>query len=125
LLLSIKADGGSWKQITAAACGGNRDTNPALASLAQGDEPQKTADLITMFMLEKRYPGTDRAVAVLRQHLSDFHKIALILALAEQTRIPPRQILYLYQNEKKSFSQIAHEHGLTPEEVGKAVLDNP
>jgi len=125
LLLSIKADGGSWQQIAASACGESKDRNPVLAALAKGEDSDTIARLITSYMLKKRYPDADKAIEALQHQLTDPHKIALILALARQTSTPPEKILRLYRDEKKSFSQIAHEHGLTPDEVGKAVLNGP
>ncbi len=125
LLLSIRGDGGTWQQIAASACGESKDRNPVLAALAKGEDADTIARLITSYMLKKRYPDADKAIAALQHQLTDPHKIALILALARQTSTPPEKILRLYRDEKKSFSQIAHEHGLTPDEVGKAVLNGP
>jgi len=120
LLLSIRADGGSWQQIARSACGG-RDNGPILAALQRDDRKAALAG-ITDFMLEKRYPDTGEVIKKIRASLADNKKVALVLVLAEQTGLSPDQILRLYTAENRSFAQIAHEHGLSPEQVGKNLL---
>ena len=125
LLLAIHDDGGTWQQITSSACGDKKSNDPALSALAQGNDA-RTVALITDFMLKKRYPPPEQAIKKIRSRLADDKKVALVLALAEQTGLAPDRLLTLYLDQKKSFAQIAHSHGLTPEAVGRAVLqDNP
>jgi hypothetical protein len=120
LLLSIRADGGTWPQMTGSACG-EKKNGPILDALHRDDQTAALAG-ITDFMLEKRYTDSGKVIKKIRARLADNKKVALVLALAGQTGLAPDLLLTLYLEQKKSFAQIAHSHGLTPEAVGRAVL---
>jgi hypothetical protein len=121
LLLAIRADGGTWQQIAGSACGDKQNNIPIQTALARGNHA-RAVTLITDFMLKKRYRDLGEVIKKIRARLADNKKVALVLALAEQTGLAPDRLLTLYLDQKKSFAQIAHEHGLSPEQVGKNLL---
>ncbi len=123
LLLSVRDNGGSWQQILAAAQNEKAKADDKIsAAISAGENSATVRQLITDFMLSKRYSSSQTTITELRSSGFSGKKINLLLALHEQTGVPLKKLEAMITLEKMSWSETAHHFGLTPKDVGKKIL---
>lgn len=87
--------------------------------ILEGLPDAEAAGQITREMLRSRFGVTGEAVnTMLRQDLT-LREISLALTLAEHVRTDPAVISSQYRSRGRSWSEIAHNFGLQPADVGK------
>jgi len=124
LLLAVRNNGGSWKKIMASArlTAAQQDT-PVLEKIAAGAPDQEIASLISDELISQHYHTTTQQIDRLRTRLFNNREINLMYALHTQTNIPLQKIVVMYRNEKMSWGEISHMSGLSPADIGKAILE--
>lgn len=93
-----------------------------LGLLKQGETEEKVAGRIMRKMLQKRFDVSGETLLSLTQSGFSPREKALVLALAEHTGIPPEKIALHNKTKGLSWSEIAHNFGLEPAEVGKLMF---
>ena len=93
-----------------------------LSLLKQGETEEKIAGQIMQTMLLKRFDVSGEILLSLHQSGLSPREKALVLTLAEHTGAPPKSITAQNRTKGLSWSEIAHNFGLEPAEVGKLVL---
>jgi hypothetical protein len=123
ILLAVRNNGGSWQKIMGSTrLMTARQNTPVLEKIAAGAPDQKIVDLISDELLGKHYHAATQQISRLRSQQFDNREINLIYALHTQTNIPLQKIVDMYRNEKMSWSEIGHKSGLSPADIGKAIL---
>jgi len=79
----------------------------------------EAAGKIILEMLRNRFTITDKALRSLREQGLSSREIALVLTLANHLQVEPEVIYTQYKKKGFSWSEIAHNFGLEPTEVGK------
>jgi hypothetical protein len=124
-LLAAKEES-SWQEAVADDARLNTRQNDAIVSLLKkGETAEKIAGLIMQAMLQKRFDVSDETLLSLNQAGLSPRETALVLTLAEHVGIPPGKIAAQNRTNGLSWSEIAHNFGLAPAEVGKLILAVP
>lgn len=124
-LLAAKAKS-SWREAVAGDSRLSARQNDAIVSLLKkGEKEEEIAGLIMQTMLRKRFDVTDGILLSLSQTGISPRETALVLTLAEHVGIPAGKIAAQNQTKGLSWSEIAHNFGLAPPEVGKLILSAP
>jgi hypothetical protein len=123
LLLTIRDNGGSWQEIMKApGIITQHSSDPLLEAIGSGQQTEIITKMITEFMLGNYYNCSPGEI----EHLQKYHlsnkEAALIFALNKQTGASVNHLIELSQQQKKSWSEIAHQFKLTPAKVGKNIL---
>lgn len=123
ILLSVRADGGSWQQILGAALHEKEEIkDPILTAVTAGKGDTAILQKINNYMLKTHYLCTRATLAEIRSSGLNNRESNLLLALHEQTGAQLKQLLSMAKQQKMSWSEIAHHFGLTPGGVGKKIL---
>jgi len=123
LLLSIRANGGSWQSILNSPGQQEKSSgDPVLAEIAAGASDQNITNLIADTMITTYYHALPEKIRELRKQKFSSKKIGLIFALHKQTGVPMDEIIVMSRQKKMSWSEIAHNLNLTPSGVGKTIL---
>ena len=124
-LISIRDNGGSWKNIlNSPTLQGRVSTDPVFAKIAAGTADHDITGLITDTMISRYYNARPETISTLRsQHFSN-KELGLIFALNKQTSTSMAEIIAMTRQKKMSWSEIAHHFNLTPAGVGKTILGN-
>jgi hypothetical protein len=116
----------SWQEAVAGDPKLSARKNDAILSLLrEGEREEKIAGLIAQAMLRKRFDVSGESLFSLTQSGLSPREAALVLALAEHAGVPPGKIAAQYRTKGLSWSEIAHNFGLKPAEVGKLLLSAP
>ena len=123
ILLSIRDNGGSWQEILQAPNLREQESaDPVFSALRTGKEIRDVTRMITDYMLRLKYNCSQQEIDSLhRYNLSD-KETGLLFALKNQTGASLEKLVEMYQQQKMSWSEIAHHFKLTPAEVGKNIL---
>ena len=123
LLLTIRDNGGSWQEIMQApGIEANNTTDPILDAISSGKQADTITRMITDFMLSSYYNCSKSEFKSLQKYKLSNKETALLFALKKQTGASMEQLIDLSQQQKMSWSAIAHQFKLTPAEVGKNIL---
>jgi hypothetical protein len=79
----------------------------------------KAAEDITGLILKNRFGVTSETLNVMMQQGLSLREIALVLTLAENVHMASEIISSQYRDKGLSWSEIAHNFGLEPADVGK------
>ena len=116
----------SWREAVAGDAELNTRKNDAILGLIRkGETDEKVAGLIMEAMLQERFDVSGELLLSLRQSGLSPRESAVVLTLAEHVGVPPEKIAAQNKTAGLSWSEIAHNFGLQPAEVGKLVLSTP
>ncbi|HEB49456.1 MAG TPA: hypothetical protein ENI89_02500 [Desulfobulbus sp.] len=121
LLLDVRNNGGSWRQIMHASGLAGRQSDPVLRALARGDSGRQVAALITDSMIMDAFGIDKNVIEQLRVTGFNGRQITVICALAGHANRTPGAIAAMYRQQKMSWAEIAARFNLTPKEVGKII----
>lgn len=77
------------------------------------------AEYVTDLLIFNRFPSAQESLVLLRKKSLSSREIILVNTLADHTGTPALMIADLYQEKKLSWSEIVHNFGLEPADVGK------
>jgi hypothetical protein len=116
----------SWQEAVANDPRLNARQDDAIVNLLKkGETEEKVAGLIMQTMLRKRFDVSGEILLSLNQTGLLPRETALVLTLAEHVGIPAGKIAAQNKTKGLSWSEIAHNFGLAPAEVGKLMLSAP
>jgi hypothetical protein len=116
----------SWQETVSSDSKLNAMQNDAILNmLEQGETDEKVAGQIMQTMLQKRFDVSGEILLSLNQRGLSLPETALALTLAEHAGVLPEIIAAQNRVDGLSWSEIAHNFGLQPAEVGKLVLSAP
>jgi len=125
LLLSVRANGGSWQSIvTTPAIQKHSGTDPVLTALAGGALSKEISRQIADFMIQAQYKTSKDTLLKLHEQGFSDKEVGLIIALHNQKNAPVEQLAAMAGEKKMSWSEIAHSLNLTPSSVGKNILNS-
>lgn len=123
ILLAIHDNGGTWQEILhTQTLKDKQNKTPILKSITNGAETATILRKITEWMLEKRFAITAEDVSRLDPNEFSYKETALLFILHKLTDTPVDLLIDLTRKQHMSWSEIAHNGGMTPAEVGKNVL---
>ena len=123
ILLSIRDNGGSWQDILQAPNLKEKGTADAILSrIRSGSKTEEITRMITDNMLCAQYNCSRENLDNLQKNNLSDKETGLVFALKKQTGASLEKIVKMYQQQKMSWSEIAHHFKLTPAEVGKNIL---
>lgn len=123
ILLSIRDNGGSWQDILQAPNLKEKGTADAILSrIRSGSKTEEITRMITDNMLCAQYNCSRENLDDLQKNNLSDKETGLVFALKKQTGASLEKIVKMYQQQKMSWSEIAHHFKLTPAEVGKNIL---
>jgi DNA-binding CsgD family transcriptional regulator len=124
ILLAIHANGGTWQEIMHSQTLKDKQGNtPVLEAITQGTETETILTQITTWMLKERYDITEKDLKMLTSYGFNYKETALLFALHKLTDTPINLLIDLTKKQGMSWSEIAHNGGMSPAEVGKAILE--
>ena len=123
ILLSIRDNGGSWQNILQAPNLKEKGTaDPVLSAVRSGAKIERITRMITDNMLCSKYNCSRQRLDDLKKYNLSDKETGLVFALHKQTGASLEKLIDMYQQQKMSWSEIAHHFKLTPAEVGKNIL---
>ncbi len=123
ILLSIRDNGGSWQDILQAPNLKEKGTADAVLSrIRKGAKTGEITRMITDNMLCSKYNCSRQDLDDLQKDTLSDKETGLVFALKKQTGASLEKLVAMYQQQKMSWSEIAHHFKLTPAEVGKNIL---
>ncbi len=123
ILLSIRDNGGSWQDILQAPNLKEKGTADAvLSAIRSGAQTGAITRMITDYMLRSKYGCSKQVLDDLRKYNLSDKETGLVFALNKQTGTSLNKLVEMYQQQKMSWSEIAHHFKLSPSEVGKNIL---
>jgi len=115
-----KKDNGQWRQVLSEIPLPDAfRVDPLYKNLLAGIPAAQAAVEITEKMLATRFGVTPDILTALSKQGNSLREIGLILTLAEHLKTEPEIISSLYRKKGLSWSEIAHNFGLQPADVGK------
>jgi len=123
ILLAIHDNGGTWQEILHSQTLKDKQNNtPILKAITDGAATKTILRKITDWMLAERFGITQKELSCLQPSDFTYKETALLFILHKITDTPINLLIDLTRNQGMSWSEIAHNGGMTPAEVGKAVL---
>ena len=124
ILLAIHANGGTWQEIMHSQTLKDKQNKTAiLKSITDGAEKETILRGITFWMLKKRFGVSEKDLACLQPYKFTYKETALLFALHKLTDTPIGLLIDLTKKQGMSWSEIAHNGGMSPSQVGKAILE--
>ncbi|WP_456386145.1 hypothetical protein [Desulfolithobacter sp.] len=120
LLLGIRKNGASWKEIVSSPDLATV-TDPILDTIRAKGADADTVHRITDFMLIRTLGRSLAETTRLRDQGFSDREIVLLLVLNHLTRVPADSLAAMYREKKMSWSEIADSFRLTPAGVGKRI----
>ena len=124
ILLAIHANGGTWQEIMHSQTLKDKQENtPILKTITQGADTETILAQITAWMLKERFGIAEKDLKMLDSCGFTYKETALLFALHKLTDTPINLLIDLTKKQNMSWSEIAHNGGMSPADVGRAILE--